>query len=121
MLKKRIAVVDANILVLGLTFKENCPDLRNTRVIDILDELGSYGAVIDVYDPWANPDEAKKYYGVDLTNEMPDKKYDALILAVSHREFLELGKSDLQKLCKQDAVIYDVKHVLPADVADGQL
>jgi len=122
MLKKRIPVVDANILVLGLTFKENCPDLRNTKVVDIIDELASYGAIIDVYDPWADPEEAKNRYKVNLSNDIPaGKKYEAIILAVSHREFLELSESDLRNICKQYAVIYDVKHVLPAGVADGQL
>ncbi len=122
MLKKRIPVVDANILVLGLTFKENCPDLRNTKVVDIIAELASYGAIIDVYDPWADPEEAKNRYKVNLSNDIPaGKKYEAIILAVSHREFLELSESDLRNICKQYAVIYDVKHVLPAGVADGQL
>ena len=122
MLKKRIPVVDANILVLGLTFKENCPDLRNTKVIDIIDELSSYGAIIDVYDPWADAKEAKKHYNVSLSNQIPsDKKYEAIILTVAHQEFLKLSESDLRDICKQYAVIYDVKHVLPAGVADGTL
>ena len=121
MLKKRIHVADANILIMGLTFKENCPDLRNTRVIDIIEELVSYGANIEVFDPWADPDEAKSYYGVTMIDALPVNHYDGVVLAVAHREFMELSKDDFERICRQLAVIYDVKHVLPAGVADGTL
>ncbi|WP_457572823.1 Vi polysaccharide biosynthesis UDP-N-acetylglucosamine C-6 dehydrogenase TviB [Desulfolithobacter sp.] len=121
MLKRRIHVADANILILGLTFKENCPDLRNTRVTDIIDELKSYGANVEVYDPWADHDEARALYGVTMTGELPDNHYDAVVLAVAHREFQDLDRDDFNRMCRQLAVIYDVKHVLPTDIVDGSL
>jgi len=121
MLKKRIHVADANILIMGLTFKENCPDLRNTRVVDIIDELISYGANIEVFDPWADPDEAKAYYGVTMIDTLPVNHYDGVVLAVAHKEFMELNGTDFKKICRQLSVIYDVKHVLPTGIADGCL
>ena len=121
MLKKRIHVANSNILILGLTFKENCPDLRNTRVIDIIEELSSYGANVDVYDPWANNREAEQRYQVNMVQDIPTGQYDAVVLAVAHQEFESLTKEDLKKLCHDDAVIYDVKHVLPRNIADGYL
>ena len=121
MLKKRIHVADANILIMGLTFKENCPDLRNIRVVDIIDELISYGANIEVFDPWADPDEAKAYYGVTMIDTLPVNHYDGVVLAVAHKEFMELNGTDFKKICRQLSVIYDVKHVLPTGIADGCL
>jgi UDP-N-acetyl-D-galactosamine dehydrogenase len=121
MLKKRIHVADANILILGLTFKENCPDLRNTRITDIIDELSSYGANIEVHDPWANPQEAEQMYGVTMIENLPVNHYDAVVLAVAHQEFQEFGKEDFHKMCRQLAVIYDVKHVLEDGLSDGCL
>ena len=121
MLKKRIHVADANILILGLTFKENCPDLRNTRVTDIIDELTSYGANIEVHDPWANPEEAKQLYGVTMIENLPINHYDAVVLAVAHQEFKQFSKGDFTRMCRGLAVIYDVKHVLPDGLADGCL
>ncbi|BCO08606.1 UDP-N-acetyl-d-glucosamine 6-dehydrogenase WbpA [Desulfolithobacter dissulfuricans] len=121
MLKRRIHVADANILILGLTFKENCPDLRNTRVIDIIDELKSYGANVEIYDPWADHDEARTLYGVTMTGELPDNHYDAVVLAVAHREFQDLDRDDFNRICRQLAVVYDVKHVLPPEIVDGSL
>ena len=121
MLKKRIHVADANILIMGLTFKENCPDLRNTRVTDIIDELKSYGANIEVFDPWADKDEAERLYGVTMIENLPVNHYDGVVLAVAHKEFSELAKEDFTRMCRQLAVIYDVKHSLPADIADGCL
>jgi UDP-N-acetyl-D-galactosamine dehydrogenase len=121
MLKKRIHVADANILIMGLTFKENCPDLRNTRVVDIIEELTSYGANIEVYDPWADPDEARAYYGVTMIDTLPVNHYDGVVLAVAHREFMQLGKDDFKRICRQLSTIYDVKHALPDGVADGTL
>ena len=121
MLKKRIHVADANILILGLTFKENCPDLRNTRVVDIIDELESYGANIEVFDPWADKEEAERLYGVTMIENLPVNHYDGVVLAVAHQEFTDLTKDDFTKMCRQLAVVYDVKHTLPSDVAGGCL
>jgi UDP-N-acetyl-D-galactosamine dehydrogenase len=121
MLKKRIHVADANILILGLTFKENCPDLRNTRVTDIIDELTSYGANIEIHDPWANPQEAEQMYGVTMIENLPVNHYDAVVLAVAHREFEDFSRDDFKKMCRQLSVIYDVKHVLEQGLADGCL
>jgi UDP-N-acetyl-D-galactosamine dehydrogenase len=121
MLKKRIHVAEAHILILGLTFKENCPDLRNTRVIDIIKELNSFGAKIEVYDPWIDQEEAGRHYGVTMIDHLPENRYDAIVLAVAHREFAALSAQDLRTLCKPNAVIYDVKNVLPAEVVDGCL
>jgi len=121
MLKKRIHVADANILILGLTFKENCPDLRNTKVTDIIDELTSYGANIEVHDPWANPHEAEQMYGVTMIENLPVNHYDAVVLAVAHQEFTAFSKEDFKRMCRQLSVIYDVKHVLEDGLADGCL
>jgi len=121
MLKKRIHVAGANILILGLTFKENCPDLRNTRVTDIIDELTSYGANIEVHDPWANPKEAEQLYGVTMTENLPVNHYDAVVLAVAHQEFKQFDKEKFTQMCRELAVIYDVKHMLPTDLTDGCL
>ncbi|MDD2463658.1 MAG: Vi polysaccharide biosynthesis UDP-N-acetylglucosamine C-6 dehydrogenase TviB [Desulfobulbus sp.] len=121
MLKRRIHVADARILILGLTFKENCPDLRNTRVTDIIEELATFGAKIEVYDPWVDREEATKLYGVTMIELLPQHRYDAVILAVGHQEFAQLSETALRDLCRPDAVIYDVKHALPQGVADGSL
>lgn len=121
MLKRRIHVADAHILILGLTFKENCPDLRNTRVIDIIGELNTFGARVEVYDPWIDPDEARRLYGVAMIDHLPENDCDAVILAVAHREFTALSAQDLRKMCKPAAVVYDVKNVLPREAVDGCL
>ena len=121
MTQKRIAVVDANILVLGLTFKENCPDLRNTRVVDIVQEFRDYNARVDVYDPWVDPDEAKREYGIEPVREPKAGHYDAVILAVAHRQFRELGAARIRQLGKATSVLFDVKYLLPADAVDGRL
>jgi UDP-N-acetyl-D-galactosamine dehydrogenase len=121
MLRKRIQVADSRILVLGLTFKENCPDLRNTRVTDIIDELKSYGAQIEVYDPWATPGEAERLYGVTMISELPENRYDAVVVAVAHQEFSSIGRVELERICRPQAVIYDVKHLLEKGLADGTL
>jgi len=121
MLKKRIHVADANILILGLTFKENCPDLRNTRVVDIIEELSNYGANIEVYDPWADNTEAERLYGVTMIKDLPVNHYDGVVLAVAHDQFTKLTGDDFKKMCRQLAVIYDVKHTLPHDMVDGVL
>jgi len=121
MLKKRIHVADAHILILGLTFKENCPDLRNTRVIDIIEELNTFGARVEVYDPWIDQEEAAHRYGVTMISQLPRNRYDAVVLAVAHREFTQLSAEDLRHLCKPAAVIYDVKNILPTEMVDGCL
>ena len=121
MLKKRIHVLDAHILILGLTFKENCPDLRNTRVTDIIDELSSYGAGIEVHDPWADSEEAHRRYGLAMVDQLADNRYDAVVLAVAHQEFEKLSPADFKRICHTPTVIYDVKHVLPEGIADGSL
>jgi UDP-N-acetyl-D-galactosamine dehydrogenase len=121
MLKRRIHVADSHILMLGLTFKENCPDLRNTRVIDVIEELATFGARIEVYDPWVDGKEAADLYGVTMIEQLPQQRYDAVILTVAHQEFTRLTAAELRALCRPNAVIYDVKHALPQGVADGSL
>ena len=121
--KKGIMVKDANILILGITFKENCPDVRNTKVVDIYQTLLEYSNNIKVYDPWANPEIVKKYYNIHIQQDLPqveDTKYDAVILAVSHKEFLNMDIRSLLKN-KETGVVYDVKGVLPTDIIDARL
>ncbi len=121
MLEKRIHVAGAKVLVLGLAFKENCPDLRNTRVIDIIDEFRACHADIDVCDPWVDAAEARREYGVDLVSEPRPGSYDAMVLAVAHRQFTEMGAAALRALGKPDCVLFDVKDVLPRDAVDDRL
>lgn len=118
MLKKGIQVLNSNILILGFTFKENCPDCRNTKVADIVKALNEYNLNIDIYDPWASPAIAKHEYNIDITNEIPTDKYDAIILAVSHKEFAEL---DVKSFGKENHVIFDVKGFLNKEMVDGRL
>ena len=121
MTQKKIHVVGARILVLGLAFKENCPDIRNTRVVDIVTELSTYHANIDVYDPWVKPADAKHEYNIDIVTELPEDTYDAAILTVAHRQFFDLGIAGIKSLCKENHVIYDVKNVLDKSSVDGRL
>ncbi len=121
MVKKRIHVAESRILVMGLTFKENCPDLRNTRVIDIIRELQSYGASLCVYDPWADQEEAQQTYSIILLQTKPTERYDAVVLAVAHQEFCEMPRDTIKSFVKITAVIYDVKSVWPKDLVDGRL
>ena len=116
--KKGVMVKDSKILILGITFKENCPDIRNTKVIDIYHTLEEYTNNITIYDPWANADSVKHEYGIDITTEMPNEKFDAVILAVSHKEFLDINVKDLMK---DEAVLYDVKGLLDREIVDGRL
>ena len=118
---KQISVVGSRILVLGATFKENCPDLRNTRVREIVDELRQVHAAIDVHDPHADPDECERECGFRLTPSPPQRAYDAILIAVGHREYHEWGIGGIRAFAKPNAVIYDVKYVLPADAVDGRL
>lgn len=119
--QRRIAVMDARILVMGFTFKENCPDLRNTRVLDIVEELREYHADVDIYDPWANAHHALDEYGIDLITQPKIGYYDAIILAVAHHQFASLGANGIRAFAKQDAVLFDVKSLLPAAEVDGRL
>ena len=121
MLRKRIHISNANILMMGLTFKENCPDLRNTRVTDMIDEFQTYGANIDVYDPWVDKDETVKEYGIRPIDTIQENKYDAIVLAVSHNEFVEMGAEAIHKLGKENHVLYDIKYILNTDEVDGRL
>ena len=121
MLKRRIQVNGAKVLVMGLTFKENCPDLRNTRVVDVIAELQSYGIEVDVYDPWADPAEARHEYGIHLVTEPETTGYDAQILAVAHREFVELGAKRIRAWGRKSHVLYDLKNVFPASDSDLRL
>ena len=121
MTQKRIHVVDSKILIMGLTFKENCPDLRNTRIVDIIEEFRNYHAQVDIYDPWVDPKEAQHEYGLDLVKEPKKGEYDAIILAVGHKQFVEMGVDSIREFGKTNCVLYDVKYVLPKDAVDGRL
>ena len=121
MAQRGISIVGARILVLGLAFKENCPDLRNTRVVDIVRELRDYHAQVDVHDPWVDAAEARHEYGLDPVAEPGAGAYDAIIIAVGHRQFAELGAAGLRSFGKPGAVLYDVKYVLPLEAVDGRL
>ena len=116
--KKGVLVKNAKILILGITFKENCPDIRNTKVVDIYHTLREYTPNITVFDPWANTEHVFQEYGVTVTNEKPNEQYDAVILAVAHKEFLYM---DVKAFAKESGVIYDVKGILPRDIIDGRL
>ena len=118
MLRKGIQVLGSKILVLGFTFKENCPDVRNTKVIDIVRTLEEYKANVTIHDPWANPTIAKHEYDIELHNQLPKEEFDAVILAVAHDKFKELN---IQKITNGSCVIYDVKGVLSEDLIDGKL
>ena len=121
MLKKRIQVDQAKVLVMGLTFKENCPDLRNTKVIDIVEELKEYNVNVDVVDPLCACEEAQKEYGINLTQNPEQGEYDAVIMAVAHNQFKEMGIDAIKALGKQTHVLYDLKCVLPKDAVDMRL
>ncbi len=121
MTKNRIAVVDSKILILGLTFKEDCPDLRNTRVVDIVDALNQYHCQVDVYDPWIDSDESEREYAIKpVENVIPDQ-YDAIIIAVAHSQFKKMTAEQIHAFGKSKHILYDIKYVLPADQTDGRL
>ncbi len=121
MTRKKVQVSDSRILVLGLTFKENCPDIRNTRVVDIINELKQYHVHVDIHDPWANPDEVMHEYQVTLTPKLQEYAYDAVILAVAHNQFAKWTRDYLFSLVKPESVIYDVKHLWDRTWVDGRL
>ena len=118
MVKKEIKIKGSDVLMLGITFKENCPDIRNTKAIDVYTELNTYDINVEVYDPWASNTEVKHEYDIELQQDINAKKYDAIILTVAHNEYLEL---DLNSLRKQNAIIYDVKAILDKQTVDGRL
>jgi UDP-N-acetyl-D-galactosamine dehydrogenase len=121
MTRKRIHVVDSEVLVLGLAFKENCPDIRNTRVIDIVRELQNYSAHVDIYDPWVDSTEADHEYGVTTLRDVPSKQYEAVIIAVAHQQFVDMGAEGIRRLQKPQSVLFDIKDVLPRGTADATL
>ncbi len=121
MTKNRIHTVDARVLILGFTFKENCPDLRNTRVIDIIEEFNDYHANVDVYDPWVNADDLEHEYGIRPIDTLENGQYDAIVLAVAHDQFKDMSIDDIHALGKTDHILFDVKNILPAERVDGRL
>ncbi|MBV4553020.1 Vi polysaccharide biosynthesis UDP-N-acetylglucosamine C-6 dehydrogenase TviB [Pseudomonas sp. SWRI102] len=121
MLKKKIQVDGARVLIMGLTFKENCPDLRNTRVVDIIRELAEYNIAVDIFDPWADPEEAQKEYGLSLIEKPNPNSYDSIVLAVAHAQFKEMGGGLIRSLGKINHVLYDLKYLLRSDESDIRL
>jgi UDP-N-acetyl-D-galactosamine dehydrogenase len=121
LLKKKIQVEGARILIMGLTFKEDCPDLRNTKVIDIISELSEYGIAVDVFDPLVNIEAAKREYGISPVVTIENNTYDAILIAVAHRQFKEMGAPAIRALGKSNHVLYDLKYVLQADEVDIRL
>ena len=121
MLDKDISPRGAKVLILGLAFKEDCPDVRNTKVVDIVAELTSFGAEVDVHDPWVDVDEAKAEYGIELVATPKKAAYDVIVIAVAHGSFKELGADGIKKFGKERSVFYDIKYVLPADAVDDRL
>lgn len=121
MIRKGVTLQGAEILIMGLTFKENCPDLRNTRVIDVVEELRDYGVGVQVYDPCADPTEAKAIYGIDLIDAPQKGAFDGVVVAVAHDAFAKGDPAQIRALCKSRGVIYDLKHILPKSIADIRL
>jgi len=121
MAAKRIHVNGARVLMLGITFKENCPDIRNSKVVDVVRELEKQGARVDIYDPWAARDECRHEYGLEPVRAPKAGRYDAVVVAVAHRQFRELGARGVRRLCRRQHVVYDIKHVFPAAAVDGRL
>ena len=117
MIQKGQQISEARVLMLGITFKENCPDIRNSRAIDVVTELTDFGCKVEVYDPWANPEEVKKEYGITLSPTLSDS-YDAIILAVAHDKFKTI---DIKALCNGHGILYDIKGLLPKEIVDGRL
>jgi UDP-N-acetyl-D-galactosamine dehydrogenase len=118
MISKDIPIKNASILVLGITFKENCPDVRNTKAVDVITALKGYGVHVTIYDPWANKEEVKKEYQLESIQEKPSGSFDAVVLTVAHKEFLDL---DFDSITNKKHLIYDVKNILPASMKDGGL
>jgi UDP-N-acetyl-D-galactosamine dehydrogenase len=121
MADKRIHVKGARVLMLGITFKENCPDIRNSKVVDVVRELRKQGARVEIYDPWASAAECRHEYGLSPVRALKPHRYDAAVVAVAHRQFRELGARGVRRLCRGKHVLYDIKHVFPAAAVDGRL
>jgi UDP-N-acetyl-D-galactosamine dehydrogenase len=121
MAARRIHVKGARVLILGITFKENCPDIRNSKVVDVVRELQKQGAHVDVYDPWASSADCRREYGLRPVRTLKPGRYDAAIVAVKHRQFSELGARGVRRLCRKKHMLYDIKHVFPAAAVDGRL
>jgi len=121
MIRRRIQVRDARVLVMGLAFKENCPDVRNSKIVDVVRELEKFGARVDVYDPWVDADEARREYGFRPIGRLRPHTYDAVIIGVGHQIFREMRIDEIRSLGKKEHVLYDIKYVFPADQVDGRL
>ena len=121
MTQNKIHTVDSKILILGFTFKENCPDVRNTRVIDIMQEFETYHANVDIYDPWVDPEECHHEYGITPISELQNDTYDAIVVAVAHKEFVTMGVGAIRALGKKQHILFDVKHVFPKTDVDARL
>ena len=121
MAARRVHIKGARVLMLGITFKENCPDIRNSKVVDVVRELEKHGARVDVYDPWADAAQCRHEYGLRLTRALKPKAYDAVVVAVAHRQFRELGARRVRRLGRSRHVLYDIKHLFPASAVDARL
>jgi UDP-N-acetyl-D-galactosamine dehydrogenase len=121
MTKKCIQINGARVLVLGLAFKENCPDLRNTRLVDVVKELQAYNCQVDVYDPWVSAEEAFEEYGIQPIAQLEKGTYDSIVLGVAHHQYATMGAAGIHALGKTDHILYDLKYVLPADETDLRL
>ena len=118
---KNIDLLGANILIMGFTFKENCPDIRNTRVIDVHQNFTDLGCDVDIYDPWVDASEVKKEYNIDVVNDLEKSKYDAIVMAVAHEKFKQYSLLNLKAFAKKSYVLFDVKYLLGKDQVDGRL
>ena len=121
MLQRKIEVSGAKILIMGLSFKENCPDLRNTKVIDIIEEFRDYGLEVEVYDPWVDPEDARLEYGIDIIPFPAERRYDGVVLAVGHQDFIDMPAPQIRGFMKDQAILFDVKNILPPQDSDGSL
>jgi UDP-N-acetyl-D-galactosamine dehydrogenase len=121
MIKKRLHIMGSRILIMGLTFKENCPDIRNSKVADVARELQKYGAQVEVYDPWVNTIKAEHEYSLRLVRRPKPKHYDAIVVAVAHKEFREMGIDNVRSFAKREHVIFDIKYLFDAEAVDGRL
>lgn len=121
MIKKGINVEGSNVLILGFTFKENCPDIRNTRIIDVVKELGNYSCNVDIFDPWVDAEEVEEEYGIILVSEIKAASYDAIIVAVGHEQFKKMGSTDIRGFGKDKHVLYDLKYILSPEQSDVRL
>jgi UDP-N-acetyl-D-galactosamine dehydrogenase len=121
MTQKRIHVVDSNILIMGFTFKENCTDIRNTRIIDLVKRFQNLNCNVEVFDPWANEEEVLNEYNISILKTLKNNRYDAIIIAVSHDKIINMGVDKIRKLGKKNHILYDAKYVFPANEVDGRL